>query len=132
MSLVNLSKTVVLLQPDTSVIVVNNSEEGGGGADVDKGVEVSVDDEEEEEGELEVVQPSEQWQTLKPGGALTDIRWDLEGATSSNRGVRVFRAGSSRRLPRPAQLADGPEGGPTGGGAAQVLDKHTQVWLERR
>lgn len=119
------------MQPDTAVIVVDNSEaEGEGGADVDEAVEVSVEDE-EEEGELDVVQPTEEWQTLKPGGALTDVRW--EGATISNPDVcvSVFRAGSSCRLPRPAQPADGTKGGPIGGGAAQVLDTHAQVWLER-
>lgn len=68
------------MQPDTAVIVVNNPE-AGGGADVDEAVEVSLDDE-EEEGELDVVQPTEEWQTLKPGGALTDVCW--EGATISN------------------------------------------------
>lgn len=61
--------SVVTLQPDTSVIVVNNPEGGGEAAEVDEAVEVSVED---EEGELEVVQPSEEWQTLRPGESLKE------------------------------------------------------------
>lgn len=72
---------ILSLQPDTAVIVMNNPGAAGGEADVDKAVEVSVDDE-EEEGELEVVQPTEEWQTLKPGGALSHVCW--EGGTISN------------------------------------------------
>lgn len=41
--------------------------EGDNEADVDEEVEVTVD---EDEGELEVVQPSEDWQTLGPGNVL--------------------------------------------------------------
>lgn len=41
--------------------------EGDKEAEVDEEVEVTVD---EDEGELEVVQPSEEWQTLKPSNVL--------------------------------------------------------------
>lgn len=53
-------------QPESSAVVVHHPEGETGGADVDDAVEGSVG---EEEGELEVVQPSEEWQTLKPGSA---------------------------------------------------------------
>lgn len=53
----------VLFQSDSSLIVVENTEDE----------EAAVGDEEEEmtadgyEGDLEVVQPNEEWQTLRPG-----------------------------------------------------------------
>ncbi|XP_062249399.1 nucleotide exchange factor SIL1 [Platichthys flesus] len=47
---------------DSSLTVVENAEEGGGGA--------GGDEEEEANFNLEVIQPTEQWQTLKPGQAV--------------------------------------------------------------
>lgn len=51
----------VCLQSDSSLTVVENTE-AGEGAGSDEEEEVTVDF-----GDLEVVQPSEEWQTLKPG-----------------------------------------------------------------
>lgn len=86
---------VVGIKPDTSVIVVDNPDKeggdggevgrGGGGAAgaaaaIDEAVEVFVEDE-EEEGELEVVHPTDQWQTLKPDQAVpagSHVRLNLQ------------------------------------------------------
>lgn len=51
----------VCLQSDSFLTVVENTE-AGEGAGSDEEEEVTVDF-----GDLEVVQPSEEWQTLKPG-----------------------------------------------------------------
>ncbi len=57
----------VSVQSDSALTVVENT--GGGeeeaGGDVDEEVTVN-----EDEGDLEVVQPTEEWQTLKPGNVL--------------------------------------------------------------
>lgn len=48
-------------------MVENTEHEAVNGEEED----VAVDDVEDDEGDLDVVQPSEQWQTLKPGNALS-------------------------------------------------------------
>lgn len=54
------------LQSDSALTVVENNEGGGreGRDDDDDQEAITVD---EDEGDLEVVQPTEEWQTLKPG-----------------------------------------------------------------
>ena len=58
----------MFVQSDSALTVVENKEGGGGRGegrdDDDDKEEVTVD---EDEGDLEVVQPTEEWQTLKPG-----------------------------------------------------------------
>lgn len=57
----------LFVQSGGDLIVVENAEhEAVNGEEED----VAVDDV-EDEGDLDVVQPSEQWQTLKPGKALS-------------------------------------------------------------
>lgn len=51
---------------DSALTVVENTEEGEGVVS-DEEDEVTID---EDEGDLEVVQPTEEWQTLKPGQAV--------------------------------------------------------------
>uniref|UniRef100_UPI0037E71C72 nucleotide exchange factor SIL1 n=1 Tax=Semicossyphus pulcher TaxID=241346 RepID=UPI0037E71C72 len=66
----------ILGQKSDSALTVVESTEGGGG---DEEEEVTVD--EEEEGDLDVVQPTEEWQTLKPGQAVpagSHVRMNLQ------------------------------------------------------
>ncbi|KAM8733422.1 nucleotide exchange factor SIL1 [Acanthopagrus schlegelii] len=63
---------LILGQKSDSALTVVENKEGGGGRgeghdDDDDKEEVTVD---EDEGDLEVVQPTEEWQTLKPGQAV--------------------------------------------------------------
>ncbi|XP_054453638.1 nucleotide exchange factor SIL1 [Anoplopoma fimbria] len=69
--------TILGQKSDRALTVVENTEgrEGGG---ADEEAEVSVD---EDEGDLEVVQPTEDWQTLKPGQAVpagSHVRLNLQ------------------------------------------------------
>lgn len=58
----------LFVQSGGDLIVVENPEhEAVNGEEED----VAVDDVEDDEGDLDIVQPSEQWQTLKPGHALS-------------------------------------------------------------
>lgn len=112
-----------------------NNPEGDKEADVDEEVEVTVD---EDEGELEVVQPSEEWQTLKPGNVLkcTVVLQQRQSVflfstlTCVSVCVCVSRAGSAPGLPCEVESADRSQRGQTGRGAAQVLDTETQVWVQ--
>ncbi|XP_060905075.1 nucleotide exchange factor SIL1 [Labrus mixtus] len=61
---------------DSAVAVVENTDGGG-----DEEEEVTVDEEEGEEGDLEVVQPTDEWQTLKQGAAVpasSHVRLNLQ------------------------------------------------------
>lgn len=55
-------------QSGGDLIVVENTEHEAVNGEQE---EVAVDDVEDDEGDLDVVQPSEQWQTLKPGNTLS-------------------------------------------------------------
>ncbi|XP_067454645.1 nucleotide exchange factor SIL1 [Thunnus thynnus] len=62
---------------ESALTVVENTE-GGEGAGSDEDEEATV---EEDEGDLEVVQPTEEWQTLKPGQAVpagSHVRLNLQ------------------------------------------------------
>lgn len=48
------------LQSEAALAVVENTDGRGGGGGVD----------EEEQGDLEMIQPTDQWQTLKPGNVV--------------------------------------------------------------
>ena len=119
----------MFVQSDSALTVVENKEGGGGRGegrdDDDDKEEVTVD---EDEGDLEVVQPTEEWQTLKPGnvhelpvichcqetsGLVLDVLCVC---------VCVCRPGSAHRCPCEAESADRSEGGQTGRGAAKILD----------
>ncbi|XP_030002260.1 nucleotide exchange factor SIL1 [Sphaeramia orbicularis] len=68
------------LQFDGALTVVENPEGGRGGGQDEPEAGVTVDNEEEEE-VVEVVQPTEKWQTLKPGQAVpagSHVRLNLE------------------------------------------------------
>ncbi|XP_071363071.1 nucleotide exchange factor SIL1 isoform X2 [Trachinotus anak] len=63
---------------DAALTVVKNTGGGGGGGGGDGGDD---DDDDEEEVNLKVVQPTEQWQTLKPGQAVpagSHVRLNLQ------------------------------------------------------
>ncbi|XP_053180477.1 nucleotide exchange factor SIL1 isoform X2 [Scomber japonicus] len=65
---------------ESALTVVENMEGGEGASSDDDGDEVTID-EDEEEGDLEVVQPTEEWQTLKPGQAVpagSHVRLNLQ------------------------------------------------------
>ncbi|XP_029918197.1 nucleotide exchange factor SIL1 [Myripristis murdjan] len=67
--------TILGYQSHSALTVVENTEGGGGDG------EAVVDDEEQEEKNLEVVQPTDQWQTLKPGQAVptgSHVRLNLQ------------------------------------------------------
>lgn len=64
------------MQSDSALTVVETTDEGDEvGGDGDE--EVTVDEDENEE-DLETVQPTENWQTLKPGSVLGGVQllWD--------------------------------------------------------
>ncbi|KAM7417075.1 hypothetical protein PAMA_016942 [Pampus argenteus] len=66
-------------QKSESALIVSEHREGGEGAGVDEDEEATLD--EEEEGDLEVVQPTEEWQTLKAGQAVpagSHVRLNLQ------------------------------------------------------
>lgn len=58
----------LFVQSGGDLIVVENPEHDSVNGEEE---DVAVDDVEDDEGDLDVVQPSEQWQTLKPGHALS-------------------------------------------------------------
>ncbi|XP_030595684.1 nucleotide exchange factor SIL1 [Archocentrus centrarchus] len=63
-----------------ALIVVENTEHEGKGGDEEEEVTVG-DSDDDDEGDLEVVQPTEQWQTLKPGQAVppgSHVRLNLQ------------------------------------------------------
>ncbi|KAM9356784.1 nucleotide exchange factor SIL1 [Symphorus nematophorus] len=65
------------MESDSALTVVENPD-GGEGAGGDEEAEVTVD---EDEGDLEVVQPTEEWQTLKPGQSVppgSHVRLNLQ------------------------------------------------------
>ncbi|XP_008417956.2 LOW QUALITY PROTEIN: nucleotide exchange factor SIL1 [Poecilia reticulata] len=65
-----------LSQKSEGALIVVENTEGGGGADEE---EVTVDD--DDDGVFEVVQPNEQWQTLRPGQAVpagSHVRLNLQ------------------------------------------------------
>ncbi|XP_071767710.1 nucleotide exchange factor SIL1 [Centroberyx gerrardi] len=69
----------ILGQKSDSALTVVESTEGGGGGEEEE--EATVADEDENGGDLEVVQPTEQWQTLKPGQAVpagSHVRLNLQ------------------------------------------------------
>lgn len=99
----------------TSLTVVENAE-GGEGAGGGKEEELPVE---------EVVQPSEEWQTLKPGNVLKGIMVQRQNPFGSVLDffcacvcVCMFRSGCASRFPCETESADWSEGGPTGRGAA--------------
>ncbi len=118
----------VSVQSDSALTVVENTE-GEEGVGDDEEEEVMVD---EDDGVLEVVQPTEEWQTLKPGAALTAVLLIL--SYSKNIWISIYgvcvcvcvclcvcvcgRPGSASRFSCEAEPADRSEGGHTGRGAA--------------
>lgn len=56
------------VQSESALTVVENAG-GGEAAGSDEDEEATVD---EDEGDLEVVQPTEEWQTLKPGNVCSE------------------------------------------------------------
>lgn len=72
-----LPATALSHKSERALTVVENNE--GGGVDVGEEEEVTVDD--DDDGEFEVLQPNEQWQTLKPGQAVpagSHVRLNLQ------------------------------------------------------
>lgn len=111
-------------QTDLALSVVENPE----------GEEETRRDEEEVmiDEDIEVVQPTEQWQTLKPGNMLSlsvtlFISITEDGQKDMCVCACVHRPGSATRFPCEAQYADGSEGGPAGGRAAEIHVPATQV-----
>lgn len=103
----------VFMQSDSALTVVKNAEgrERGG---TDEEAEVTDD-----EGDLEVVQPTEDWQTLKPGNVLQGVLLlVIVKHTSVLDLLCVCRPGSASRFPCEAESADGSKGGQTGRRAA--------------
>lgn len=74
--------TYISSQRSDGALTVFTSPEGESGPHSDEGSEATVqEEEEEEEDDLEVVQPTDQWQTLKPGQAVppgSHVRLNLQ------------------------------------------------------
>lgn len=92
------------VQSDSALIVVDNV--GGGEG-------VGGDEEEEAMVNLKVVQPIEQWQTLKPGNVLILCYSQMKYLSISDLPLYVhfYRPGSASRFPCEAESADRSEGG---------------------
>lgn len=91
--------------------MVENTE---GRKEADKEAGVIAD---EDEGDFEVIQPTDNWQTLKAGKLLLLCPSQKYSLVLDLVCVCV-RPGSASRFPCEAESADRPEGGPIGRGAA--------------
>ncbi|PWA32495.1 hypothetical protein CCH79_00016670, partial [Gambusia affinis] len=70
-----------LSQKSEGALTVVENTEGGRGVDEEEEVTVDDDDDDDGGGDFEVVQPNEQWQTLKPGQAVpagSHVRLNLQ------------------------------------------------------